>query len=67
MPVAIPKTTQNDWVKTVLFDRGYLPRIRGDAIKVYLVIIEACGGIPDRSVTSASACSCSGRNCRARR
>ena len=51
MPVAIPKTTQNDWVKTVLFDRGYLPRIRGEAIKVYLVMIEACGGVPDRSVT----------------
>jgi replication initiation and membrane attachment protein DnaB len=51
MPVAIPKTTQNDWVKTVLFDRGYLPRIRGEAIKVYLAMIEACGGVPDRSVT----------------
>ncbi len=26
-------------------------RIRGDAIKVYLAIIEASGGLPDRSVT----------------
>jgi tRNA G26 N,N-dimethylase Trm1 len=43
--------TQTDWVKTVLFDRGYLARIRGDAIKVYLVMLEACGGEPDRSVT----------------
>ena len=51
MPVALPKSTQNDWVKIVLFDRGYLARIRGDAIKVYLAIIEACGGLPDRSVT----------------
>jgi replication initiation and membrane attachment protein DnaB len=51
MPVAIPKPTQDDWVKTVLFDRGYLPRIPGEAIKVYLAIIEACGGVPDRSVT----------------
>ena len=51
MPVAKPETTQNDWVKTVLFDRGYLARTRGDAIKVYLTIIEACGGLPDRSVT----------------
>jgi hypothetical protein len=38
-------------MKTVLFDRGYLPRIRGEAIKVYLAIIEACGGLPDCSVT----------------
>src|ERR1700722_15758229 len=51
MSVAIPEPTQDDWVKTVLFDRGYLARIRGDAIKVYLAIIEACGGVPDRSVT----------------
>ena len=47
----MPKPTHDDWVKTVLFDRGYLPRIRGEAIKVYLAIIEACGGVPDRSVT----------------
>jgi tRNA G26 N,N-dimethylase Trm1 len=51
MAVAIPVSTQADWVKTVLFDRGYLSRIRGEAIKVYLVIIEACDGLPDRSVT----------------
>ena len=51
MAVAMPEPTQDDWVKTVLFDRGYLARIRGDAIKVYLAIIEACGGVPDRSVT----------------
>jgi pyocin large subunit-like protein len=43
--------TQTDWVKSVLFDRGYLSRIRGDAIKVYLVMLEACGGQPDKSVT----------------
>jgi replication initiation and membrane attachment protein DnaB len=47
----MPQPTQDDWVKTVLFDRGYLARIRGDAIKVYLTIIQACGGVPDRSVT----------------
>lgn len=46
-----PQPTQDDWVKTVLFDRGYLARIRGDAIKVYLAVIDACGGVPDRSVT----------------
>ena len=51
MPAAAPRSIQNDWVKTLLFDRGYLARIRGDAIKVYLAIIEACGGVPDRSVT----------------
>jgi len=49
MAVAMP--TQTDWVKSVLFDRGYLARIRGDAIKVYLTMLEACGGQPDRSVT----------------
>jgi replication initiation and membrane attachment protein DnaB len=42
---------QTDWVRTVLFDRGYLARIRGEAIKVYLVMLEACGGEPDKSVT----------------
>ena len=51
MAVATPVTIQADWVQTVLFDRGYLSRIRGEAIKVYLVIIEACGGVPDQSVT----------------
>jgi hypothetical protein len=51
MSAAMPGPTHDDWVKTVLFDRGYLAKIRGDAIKVYLTIIEACGGIPDRSVT----------------
>ena len=49
MPVAMP--IQTDWVKSVLFDRGYLARIRGEAIKVYLVMLEACGGQPDQSVT----------------
>jgi pyocin large subunit-like protein len=43
--------TKTDWVKSVLFDRGYLARIRGDAIKVYLVMLEATGGQPDKSVT----------------
>ena len=51
MAVMIPVPTQVDWVKTMLFDRGYLSRIRGEAIKVYLVIIEACDGLSDRSVT----------------
>ncbi len=51
MSAPMPEPTQDDWVKTVLFDRGYLARIRGEAIKVYLAVIEACGGVPDRSVT----------------
>jgi hypothetical protein len=42
---------QTDWLRSVLFDRGYLARIRGEAIKVYLVMVEACGGLPHRSVT----------------
>jgi hypothetical protein len=50
MAAVMPISAQADWVKTLLFDQGYLSRIRGDAIKVYLVIIEACNGIPDRSV-----------------
>lgn len=49
MPVAMP--VQTDWLKDVLFDRGYLARIRGEAIKVYLVMVQACGGRPDRNVT----------------
>lgn len=42
---------QAEWVKHVLFDRGYLARIKGEAIKVYLVVLQACGGRPDQSVT----------------
>lgn len=49
MPVAM--STQTDWLRSVLFDRGYLARIKGEAIKVYLVMVAACGGRPDRSVT----------------
>ena len=49
MPVAM--SIQTDWLKSVLFDRGYLARIKGEGIKVYLVVIEACGGVPDSSVT----------------
>ena len=53
MPVAMSMTApkQTDWLKSVLFDRGYLARIPGETIKVYLVMISACGGVPDRSVT----------------
>jgi pyocin large subunit-like protein len=40
-----------EWLRSVLIDRGYLARIKGEAIKVYLVMIDACGGVPDRSVT----------------
>ena len=49
MPVAMP--TRTEWFQNVLLDRGYLARIKGDAIKVYLVMLQACGGVPDRSVT----------------
>jgi len=49
VPVAMP--TQTDWLKSVLIDRGYLSRIKGEAIKVYLVVLEACGGMPDQSIT----------------
>jgi replication initiation and membrane attachment protein DnaB len=42
---------QSDWLRSVLFDRGYLARIKGETIKVYLVVLQACDGKPDRSVT----------------
>jgi hypothetical protein len=49
--VAIAMPVPTDWVQSVLFDRGYLARMRGEAIKVYLVMLEMCGGLPDKSVT----------------
>jgi pyocin large subunit-like protein len=49
VPVAMPISAE--WLRSVLIDRGYLARIKGEAIKVYLVMIDACGGVPDRSVT----------------
>lgn len=49
MAIAMP--VQTDWLKSVLFDRGYLARIKGESIKVYLVVVQACGGRPDRSVS----------------
>ena len=49
--MVVASTTQTEWLKSVLFDRGYLAQIRGDAIKVYLVVLEACGGMPDTSVS----------------
>jgi len=49
VPVAMP--VEADWLQTVLFERGYLARIKGEAIKVYLAMVEAGGGRPDRSVS----------------
>ncbi len=49
MPVAMP--IQTDWLRSVLIDRGYLARIKGEGIKIYLVMVDACGGMPDQSVT----------------
>jgi replication initiation and membrane attachment protein DnaB len=49
--VAVTRSIQSEWLRSVLFDRGYLARIRGEAIKVYLVVLDECGGEPDRSVT----------------
>lgn len=49
MPTTMP--IQTDWLKSVLIDRGYLARMKGEAIKVYLIIVDASGGLPDRSVT----------------
>lgn len=49
--MAISAPVQMEWLRSVLFDRGYLARIKGEGIKVYLAMIEASGGQPDRSVT----------------
>ena len=48
---ALMSPVRTDWLRSVLFERGYLARIKGEGIKVYLVMIEACGGLPDASVT----------------
>ncbi len=42
---------QADWLRKVLFEQGYLARMKGEAIKVYLVVVEEAGGQPDRSVS----------------
>jgi len=47
----MPIPQKTDWLQSVLFERGYLARIRGEAIKVYLAMVEASEGVPDRSVT----------------
>jgi DNA-binding PadR family transcriptional regulator len=39
-----------DWLKSLLFERGYLARMKGESIKVYLAMIEACGGQPGQSI-----------------
>lgn len=49
-PPMNPLPVPPDWLKQLLFDRGFLARIKGEAIKVYLVMVQACGGRPDRSV-----------------
>ena len=52
MPAVMSKpVATDDWLRSVLFERGYLAKIKGEAIKVYLVMVEACGGLPDASVT----------------
>ena len=48
---AMMAPTGTDWLRSVLFERGYLARIKGESIKVYLVMVEECGGLPDASVT----------------
>lgn len=44
-----------EWFKTLMLDRGQLARIRGEAIKVYLVLLELGGGRPGRIVTVSGA------------
>ena len=40
----------SEWLRVTLLERGYLARIGGEAIKVYLVLIGLCAGRPGRSV-----------------
>lgn len=49
MNATLPART--DWLRSVLFERGYLARIKGETIKVYLIVLQECDGQPDRSVT----------------
>ena len=49
MSVATP--TEVDWLKSLLFDRGYLARMKGDAIKIYLAVLASCDGETGRGVT----------------
>lgn len=51
MSSATVTTHTDDWVRHLLFDRGYLASMKGESIKVYLTMLTACGGEPDRSVT----------------
>lgn len=46
-----PPPPPGDWLRDVLLDRGYLARLKGEAIKVYLALLERCGGEPEQSVT----------------
>jgi replication initiation and membrane attachment protein DnaB len=49
--MALSAPVDAQWLKSVLFDRGYLAQIRGEAIKVYLVFVDEAGGRPDQSIT----------------
>jgi replication initiation and membrane attachment protein DnaB len=49
--VAVAEPIRAEWLKSVLIDRGYLAKLKGESIKVYLAMLEACGGTPDQSVT----------------
>lgn len=50
MPVAIAEPP-TDWLRQLLLDRGFLALIRGEAIKVYLVLLAEAGGSPNQNVT----------------
>jgi len=44
-------TYAQDWVRYLLFDKGYLALMKGESVKVYLTMLAACDGEPGRSVT----------------
>lgn len=51
MPMVLPPTEGRDWLSAVLFERGFLAKLKGEAIKVYLVMVEDSGGKSDASIT----------------
>lgn len=44
-------TDSHDWIRYLLFDKGYLAMMKGESVKVYLAMLAECGGEPGSSVT----------------
>lgn len=52
-PMTRTNTTSevHNWIRDLLFDKGFLAAMKGESVKVYLTMLSACGGEPGRSVT----------------